>query len=364
MAGPLAGIRILDLTRLYPGPYATLLLADLGADVVKLEDAGEGDPLRAMPEQFEVLNRGKRSIAVDLKAPGGASLLRRLCARADVLVEGFRPAVLARLGCAPQSLVAEFPRLIVCSLSGFGQTGPMRDRAGHDIGYLAASGVLSRFGLADVPALPGVQIADFLAGGLQAVVAVLAAIVERATSGRGRVLDVAMCEGAMQAAFPRLGDAASEDVLRGDRPCYRVYACRDGGAIALGALEPKFWHRFCAAVSHPEWDARQFDASLCTAVDELFLEKTRDEWAALLAPVDCCAEPVLTLDELRAHPHHRTRSLWLPDGRPRTVPALVGTADVPRARAPLHGEHGAEVLREAGLAESEIAALRDSGALQ
>jgi crotonobetainyl-CoA:carnitine CoA-transferase CaiB-like acyl-CoA transferase len=188
--------------------------------------------------------------------------------------------------------------------------------------------------------------------------------VERATTGRGRVLDVAMCEGAMQALFPRLGDASSEDVLCGDRPCYRVYACRGGGAIALGALEPKFWHRFCAAVSRPEWEARQFDASLCTAVDELFLEKTRDQWATLLGPVDCCAEPVLTLDEVRKHPHHRARLLWVSDGRPRTVPSLVGTAELPAARAPLHGEHGVEVLREAGLAENEIAALRESGALQ
>jgi crotonobetainyl-CoA:carnitine CoA-transferase CaiB-like acyl-CoA transferase len=364
MAGPLANIRILDLTRLYPGPYATLLLSDLGADVVKLEDAAEGDPLRAFPEQFEALNRGKRSIAVDLKAAGGAPLLRRLCARADVLVEGFRPGVLARLGCAPQALVAEFPRLIVCSLSGFGQTGPLRDRAGHDIGYLAASGVLSRCGLGDVPALPGAQIADFLGGGLQAVAAVLAALLERTTTGRGRVLDVAMCEGAMQAVFPRLADTSSKDVLCGDRPCYRVYACRGGGAIALGALEPKFWHRFCAAVSRPEWEARQFDRSLCTAVDEMFLEKTRDEWAALLSPADCCAEPVLTLDEVRTHPQHQARSLWLAGGQPRTVPALVGTADLPSTRAPLHGEHSEDVLREAGVGTTEIAALRESGALQ
>ena len=364
MAAPLAGVRVLDLTRHYPGPYATLLLSDLGADVVKLEDAGEGDPLRALPEQFEALNRGKRSIAVDLKAPEGASLLRRLCGRADVFIEGFRPGVLARLGCAPEALSTEFPRLILCSLSGFGQTGPLRDRAGHDIGYLAASGVLSRFGLGDLPALPGAQIADFLAGGLQAVVAILAALVERSSSGRGRILDVAMCEGVMQTLFPRMSDASSEDVLRGDRPCYRVYACRGGGAIALGALEPKFWHRFCAAVSRPQWEARQFDASLCTAVDELFSERTRDEWAALLAPADCCAEPVLTIEELRTHPQHRSRSLWLSDDRPRTLPALGGTEDLPARRAPLHGEHGSEILREAGLSEAEIAAFRDSGALQ
>ncbi|HWE22978.1 MAG TPA: CaiB/BaiF CoA-transferase family protein, partial [Myxococcales bacterium] len=310
------------------------------------------------------LNRGKRSIALDLKTSEGPTLLRRLCARADVLIEGFRPGVLARLGCAPDTLAAEFPRLIVCSLTGFGQTGPLRDRAGHDIGYLAASGVLSRFGSGDLPAFPGAQIADFFAGGLQSVVAVLAALVERNSTGRGRFLDVAMCEGAMQAVFPRMADASSEDMLGGDRPCYRVYACRGGGAIALGALEPKFWHRFCAAVARPEWEGRQFDASLCTAVDELFLERNRDEWAALLGPADCCAEPVLTLAELRTHPQHRARMLWLPDDRPRTVPALVPTEHLPARGAPLHGEHSAEVLREAGLTDGEIAALRNSGAVQ
>jgi len=224
--------------------------------------------------------------------------------------------------------------------------------------------VLSRCGLGEVPALPGAQLADFLGGGLQAVVAVLAALVERAATGRGRVLDVAMCEGAMQALLPRLADRSSEDVLRGDRPCYRVYACRGGGALALGALEPKFWQRFCSGVGRPEWEGQQFDPSLCTAVDELFLARTRDEWAALLGPLDCCAEPVLRLDELAAHPQHRARSLWLRDGRPRSLPALVETERLPAGRAPAHGEHGAEVLREAGAPEEEISALRAAGVVR
>jgi crotonobetainyl-CoA:carnitine CoA-transferase CaiB-like acyl-CoA transferase len=364
MAGPLAGVRVVDLTRLYPGPYATLLLGDLGADVVKVEDGAEGDWLRAFPEQFEALNRGKRSIAIDLKAREGPALLRRLCARADVLVEGFRPGVLGRLGCAPAALAAEFPRLVICSLSGFGQTGPLREKAGHDIGYIALAGVLSRCGLGEVPVLPGAQIADFLGGGMQAVVAVLAALVERASTGRGRVLDVSMTEGAMQALLPRLADRSSEDVLRGDRPCYRVYRCRDGGAVALGALEPKFWQRFCAAVTRPQWEGRQFDASLSPAVDELFLTRTRDDWAAVLAAADCCAEPVLRVDELAAHPQHRARAVWLRDGRPRSFPALVETAGLAAGRAPHQGEHGAEVLREAGATDAEISAWRAAGVLR
>ena len=358
MPGPLAGFRVVDLTRLYPGPYATLLLADLGAEIVKVEDAAEGDLLRGLPEQFEALNRGKRSIAIDLKAREGPGVLRRLCARADVLIEGFRPGVLERLGCSPAALSAEFPRLVICSLTGFGQTGPLRGKAGHDIGYLALGGVLSRCGLGEAPALPGAQFADFFGGGLQAVVAVLAALVERAATGRGGALDVAMTEGAMQALLPRLADPSSEDVLRGDRPCYRVYGCRGGGAVALGALEPKFWERFCTAVGRPDWEGQQFDPSLCPAVDELFLGRTRDEWVALLGPADCCAEPVLRVEELAAHPQHLARSLWLRDGRPRSLPAVVETSQLPAARAPRQGEHTEAVLREAGASDEEISALR------
>jgi alpha-methylacyl-CoA racemase len=250
---------------------------------------------------------------------------------------------------------------VVCSISGFGQSGPLRDKAGHDIGYLALSGVLSRSGLGDLPSAPGAQIADFFGGGLQAVIAVLAALLERARTGRGRVLDVALSEGTMQALLPRLIDASSEDVLRGDRPCYRIYGCRGGGAVALGALEPKFWQRFCVAVGHLEWDGRQLDPGLSATVDEMFLTRTRDEWVALLGPADCCLEPVLVLRELAALPHHQARSLWLADGRPRTLPALVETSALPARRAPAHGEHTLDVLRAAGVTDEDVAGLRTAG---
>jgi crotonobetainyl-CoA:carnitine CoA-transferase CaiB-like acyl-CoA transferase len=173
-----------------------------------------------------------------------------------------------------------------------------------------------------------------------------------------------MTEGAMQALLPRLSDSSSEDVLRGDRPCYRVYACRGGGAVALGALEPKFWERFCAAVGRPQWEGQQFDPSLCPAVDELFLGRTRDEWATLLGPADCCAEPVLRVEELAAHPQHGARALWLPDGRPRSLPALVETKDLPASRAPRQGEHTDALLREAGASEAEISALHAAGVVR
>ena len=368
--GPLAGIHVLDLTRLYPGAYATLLLADLGADVVKVEDRERGDYLRDLDGggQFEALNRGKRSLAIDLKSPRGPALLSRLCAGADVLVEGFRPGVLDKVGCGPRALVAEHPRLVVCSVTGYGQDGPWAGRAGHDIGYVALAGVLARTGLGEVPVLPGVQIADFAGGSLQAVVGILAALYERERTGRGRAIDVSMCEGALQFLIPHLGALAAgqaqkargDDVLSGSRPCYRVYACSDTGAVALGALEPKFWSAFCAAVERPDWASRGFDPSLAPEVDALFRSATRDEWVSRLRSVDCCLEPVLEPQEVRAHPQHRARGAFLPDGNLRSQPALSPPA---AGRAPRLGEHSIEVLREHGLSEEEIEALRAGRAI-
>jgi crotonobetainyl-CoA:carnitine CoA-transferase CaiB-like acyl-CoA transferase len=316
-----------------PGPYATLLLADLGADVVKVEDPDPGDFLREVaPPMFAVLNRGKRSIALDLKSAEGTSQLRRLCGSADVLIESFRPGVLERL------LPPPWPsRLIVCRISGFGQTGPWRERAGHDIGYLALSGVLALN-----RGVPAVQLADLFGGAQQAAIGVLAALVERAQSGQGRVIDVSMTEGVTGLLLPHLGE--DENVIDGSRPCYRVYACARG-AYALGALEPKFWLRFCEAVGRAEWASRAFDLTLVPELDALFATRTRDEWAALLEPFDCSGEPVLEPSELRTHPLFQARALFAGD-LPRTFPALVPTSDLPLAPAPAHGQHTEEVLLE------------------
>jgi alpha-methylacyl-CoA racemase len=346
------------------------VLADLGADVVKIESPSAPDYLRSIEGggQFAALNRGKRSLSLDLKAPGGSKLLHRLCERADVLVEGSRPGALAKLGCAPGDLIAAHPRLVVCSISGFGQDGPWRDRAGHDITYSALAGVLARTGLGDAPVLPGVQLADFYGGAMQAVAAILAALLERERTGRGRALDVALCEGAMGLLLPHFGSLTAgmaeqkrgDDLLSGSRPCYRLYACKGGGAIALGALEPKFWERFCAAVSRPEWADRAMDRELAPEVDALFLRGTRVEWMERLEPADCCAEPVLEPAEARAHPHHRARGMFLESGNLRTLPALGPPS--PRPVADL-GQHTDEVLREHGLSEAEIAELRAAAVL-
>jgi len=379
----LQGVRVLDLSRLLPGPYATLVLADLGADVVKVEDPDLGDYLRSLPPltsggagggMFAALNRGKRSLSLDLKAPGGAALLLRLAGKVDVIVEGFRPGVLARLGCGPAKLLQANPRLIVCSITGFGQTGPWRDRAGHDIGYLALAGVLARCGTGALPQLPGVQLADLFGGSQSAVVAILAALLERNQTGKGAHLDVSMTEGVMGFLLPHLGalaagqapQARGEDVLGGAMPCYRVYPCKDG-AMALGALEPKFWQRFCAAVEIPDWETRQFDREIVPDVEDLFAGMTRAEWTALLGPADCCCEPVLEPHEVLKHPLHRSRDLTVvSEGLPllRSQTALGHSSELPSSPAPSNGQHTEEVLRELGLTDADLARLRSDAVLR
>jgi crotonobetainyl-CoA:carnitine CoA-transferase CaiB-like acyl-CoA transferase len=338
-SGPLHGIRVLDLSRLFPGPYASLVLSDLGADVVKVEDPDPGDYLREIsPGMFAALNRGKRSVVLDLKSAEGAAQLRRLCVAADVLIESFRPGVLERLGFP--DLLADPGRLVICRISGYGQSGPWRDRAGHDIGYVAVAGVIARNG-----GVPAVQLADFFGGAQGAVIGVLAALVERARTGRGRVVDVALAQGSTGLLVPHLGELpdAPQNMLDGSRPCYRVYACRGGGRYALGALEPKFWQRFCDAVGRPDWADKAMDPSLAPEVDALFTTRTREEWDAALRKADCCGEMVLEPAELRSHPLFS--ELYVGD-LPRTFPALVPTEALPARPAPERGQHTAEVLRE------------------
>jgi crotonobetainyl-CoA:carnitine CoA-transferase CaiB-like acyl-CoA transferase len=326
-----------------------LVLSDLGADVVKVEDPEPGDYLRQIsPGMFAALNRGKRSIVVDLKEPNGAEQLRGLCAAADVLVESFRPGVLERL--LPD--LGAFERLVVCRISGFGQADSLwRERAGHDIGYLALSGALARCGVSQVPQLPGVQLGDLFGGAQQAVIGIVTALLERQRTGRGQVLDISLTAGTMGLVLPHLGELAlgakpqprGEDILSGSRPCYRVYGCKGGGAYALGALEPKFWQCFCEAVSRRDWLERAFDVALAPELDALFATRTREEWDAFLRPFDCCGEPVLEPWELHQHPLFA--GMFAGD-LPRTLPVLVATSELPQRRAPEHGEHTGEVLRE------------------
>lgn len=379
---PLAGLRVLDLSRLLPGPYATLVLADMGADVVKIETPAGGDYLRWMPPltggevswAFFALNASKRSAAIDLKKPEGAAAFRALAAEADVVLESFRPGVMARLGLDYETLSAANPRLIYCALTGYGQTGPLRDAPGHDLNYMALGGALGLAGPADraPPPLP-VQVAD-IGGSLWSLVAILSALHARHVTGRGRYLDVSMTDGvtgfltATLAAHIGSGAAApprGADVLTGGQACYNVYQTKDGGFLSVGALEPKFWLELCQRVGRPEWVKRQFDPKLRAEVTALVAERTRAEWAEVFAGSEACVEVVLAPDELADHPLHAARQLIIQsDGLKRLRTPTRHPEAPPGKKAPKLGEHTREVLAEAGLTEDQIARLAEAGVIK
>jgi crotonobetainyl-CoA:carnitine CoA-transferase CaiB-like acyl-CoA transferase len=390
----LGGLRVLDLTRLLPGGFCTLLFADLGADVIKVEDTGAGDYLRWSPPHYEganpsaasalflALNRGKRSLRVDLKARGGREVLLRLARDADVLVESFRPGVLDRLGAGWERLRQANPRLVYCAITGYGQDGPYRDRAGHDMNYLALNGLLGLSGEPDGPPVQAAgQIADIGGGALMAAVGILAALRERERSGEGQLVDVSMTDGslswlAMVAArlfADGLAPGRGRLELAGGLICYRPYRCADGW-VTLGALEPKFWRAWCAGVGREDLAERQYDAvgsPTHASVAAEFATRTRSEWAAFNAEHDCCVEPVLGLDEALESELVRARGMVAELEQPG-VPGPVRLLGVPvklsrtpgdptRAPAPALGEHTTAVLAEAGYRREEIDALIAAG---
>jgi crotonobetainyl-CoA:carnitine CoA-transferase CaiB-like acyl-CoA transferase len=396
MSGALAGVRVLDLTRLLPGGFCSLLLADFGADVVKVEDTGMGDYLRWAPPAYEgadpsaagamflALNRGKRSIRVDLKTAAGREVLLRLVRDADVLLESFRPGVMDRLGVGWERLREENPRLVYCAVTGYGQDGPYRDRAGHDMNYLALTGLLGLTGEADGPPVQAAgQIADLGGGALMAAFGVLAALRERDASGEGQLVDVSMADGALSWLAMVAARAFAEGrapergrlELAGGLLCYRPYRCADGW-VSLGALEPKFWRAWCAGVGREDLVDRQFEPAGSAAhaeVEAVFASRTRDEWAAFGAEHDCCLEPVLDLDEALASPLVRARDMVVELDQPGTadpvrllgVPVKLSRtpADPVRAPGPALGEHTDAVLAEAGFDAGAIARLKASGAV-
>jgi crotonobetainyl-CoA:carnitine CoA-transferase CaiB-like acyl-CoA transferase len=356
-------------------------LSDLGASVDKLEDPHVGDYLRVFPPmkrglagRFNALNRDKRSLCLDLKKPDGRDALLRLAKHYDVVVESFRPGVLDKLGVGFTALAHMNPRLIMLSISGYGQDGPLRDRAGHDLNYIALGGVLGLAGPSEAaPPVPAVQLADVAGGALFGAVGILAALYERERTGKGQQVDVSMCEGALAFLIPELGnfDATGKpprrggELLIGGAACYGVYRTKDGRFLSVGALEPKFWSAFNQkigrAVDLSELIADDAGQRKVRAEIQAILEtRTRDEWEQILVG-DVCVEPVLSADELATHPQHRARGMFFDlDGLMQTRTPFGGP-DGHRPPPALGGD-GAAILREAGFSDDEIERLRQDGA--
>jgi len=376
---------VVDFSRLLPGPYASLVLADLGAEVIKIETPQGGDYLRWLPPlagkhsyAFASLNGGKRSLAVDMKRPEGRDVVAALCARADVVIESFRPGVMQRLGLGWETLRSENPGLVYCAISGYGQDGPYRDRAGHDLNYSALAGVMGLAGPSDSdPAMSPVQIADIGGGSMWALIGILTALHSRHATGEGRLVDISMTDGAQSFLHGALAahvggggapPARGADTLTGGYGFYAVYETRDGGFFTVAALEPKFWRRFCDAIGLPELTKRQFGSPKLIEqtrqeVAAVFRTRTRDEWTAVFAEVDACCEPVLRPEELMAHPLHRARTASIEDraGMRRLRTPLRDPAAPPPGAAPGLGEHSRQILAELGHDEEGIAALIRTG---
>jgi alpha-methylacyl-CoA racemase len=409
MSAALAGIRVLDLSRLLPGGFCSLLLADFGADVIKVEDTGMGDYIRWSPPYYEgahdsaksalflSLNRNKRSIRLDLKSDGGREALLALVRESDVVLESFRPGVLDRLGVGYERMREENPGIVYCAISGYGQTGPKRDASGHDMNYLGLVGLLGLTGeRGGEPVQAAGQIADLGGGALMAAFGIMAALRERdgapelpgrpgsgATgSGVGQLVDVSMSDGALSwlamvasahfadGVVPRRGELP----LAGSLICYRPYECADGW-VSLGALEPKFWQAWCRGVGREELVAKQFECPGSDAhaqVREIFKGRTRAEWEAFAREHDCCLEPVLELDEALSSELVREREMVVELAQPgverpvRQLGIPVKLTRTPGAHArlpgPALGEHTEEVLLAAGYSAEQVAELLASGA--
>jgi crotonobetainyl-CoA:carnitine CoA-transferase CaiB-like acyl-CoA transferase len=382
--GPLEGVRVLDLTRLLPGNHCTLLLADLGADVIKVEEPGRGDYIRWMPPMHggqgamhRALNRGKRSVTLNLKSPEGVSVLRRLAGDADALVESFRPGVLDRLGVGYEALAAGNPRLVYAAITGYGQDGPYRDRVGHDINYTGYAGLLHATGEPDgPPVLPSVQVGDF-GGGMAAALGLTAALGEAARTGHGRFVDVSMLDvvtswvGVLMGWYLATGEPPPRGrmPLTGGLACYRVYRCADDRYLAVGALEPRFWEALCRALGLPELVDPHLDPArqeeLGARLQEVLGTKPRDEWVERLAGLEACVGPVNDVAEATRDPQVVHRGLVARAGGEAVGPGpaikLPGMEVGALGPAPALGEHTADVLEAAGLSEGDIEGLRERG---
>lgn len=379
---PLSGVRVLDLSRHFPGPYVTAALADLGAVVTKIEEREVGDPTRmvapAVPDGSDSalhawLNRGKKSVALDLKSEEGVSIVKALSAKSDVLVETFRPGVMSRLGLGYPHLRRMAPKILYVSLSGNGANGPRSRRATHDLNALGQAGLLSG------PAAMSPGLLADTAAGLLTLVAILARLKDLGRPGfRGGVLDLSILDGALAlASAPLVRSLAApeqeHDELWGTHACYRTYECADGRLLALGGLEPQFWQAVCERLGFPQharsqWSRRK-QSEIVADFENVFRSKSRKTWLDLLEPLDACVTPVQSMAEVMADPQIRARQAFLPQKTQRGT--FVSPTFLPqitrrrsRRRAPRHGEHTRDVLLKMGYSRSRILQLRASGVIQ
>ena len=394
----LEGIKVLDLSRLAPGPYCTMLLGDLGADVLLIEEAGGGSSRRAgsMPGRaggseaaeraaaYNALGRNKRSIGLNLKNEQARQVFYDLCGDADVVLEGFRPGVVERLGVDYETISAINPRIVYCSLSGYGQTGPYSQVVGHDINYISIAGALGAIGWPNTPpAIPLNLLADFAGGGLHAAFAIVVALLARNRIGRGQYVDIAMSDGVISllasaasgffgsGLVPRRG----QHTLNGAVPYFNVYETADGKWFSIGAIEPWFYANLCKVLGCEQYTDYQHDqtkyAEIKAYFSDQFKTRTRDEWFRVLTEVDICAAPVYSLDEVFEDPHNRFRQMQVEVEHPKfgkVKQVGIGTkfSDTPgkvRSTAPMHGQHTDEVLRGLGMDEDRITRLRAEGGI-
>jgi len=385
---PLEGIRVLDLSGLAPGPYCTMLLGDLGADVILVEatpGAGRRMDMGGNPrtQAYNALGRNKRSIGLNLKDEKAQEAFLKLAEGADVVVEGFRPGVVKRLGVDYEAVSKRNPRIVYCSLSGYGQTGPYSQLVGHDINYISLGGALGATGWPGTPpAIPLNVIADFAGGGLYSAYAILAAIIAREKTGRGQHIDMAMSDGVTSLLAMATGQffgaglvpKPGADFLNGGIPCYNVYQCADGKWVSIGSLEPWFWKETCEALGCEEYIPHQNNREKFPEMFEYirgkFKEKTRDEWFEELRHRDICVGRVLAMDEVFEDPHTQAREMMIevdhPEfGKVKQVgigPKFSDTPGKVRSTAPMKGANTDEVLREAGFSDEEVSVLREAGA--
>ncbi len=378
--GPLQGIRIIEMAGIGPAPFAAMLFADMGAEVIRIDRkaAPGGDAFDTL-KSYGFLNRGRRSLALDLKNPAAVAALKRLVATSDALIEGFRPGVMERLGLGPDVCLAQNPRLVYGRITGWGQTGPLAQTAGHDINYIALTGALHAIGRQDAPVPPLNVVGDFGGGAMFLAFGVVCALLEAKRSGQGQVVDAAMTDGAallmaMQYSFKAMGhwnNRRESNLLDGGAPFYGTYACGDGKWLAVGPIEPQFHDLLIEKLGLPAAEfAERWDPAAWPRLREklaaVFRGKTRDEWAAVFADSDACVAPVLDLDEAPLHPHNVARQTFVDHAgitQPAPAPRFSRTPPEIRSPSATRGEHNEAVLGDWGFGAAEIAALKAAGAI-